>query len=303
MNILVSGLVNIETTLRIEQFPVNYYPIDYPFFGIKSGVGGVAYNVAKALHTLGCGTEMISFIGNDDEGQRILRSLDEECIGHQFVSHELAETPVSVVLYDKTGRRQVYCDLKDIQNRQLDYGKVGTLISGCDLVAACNINFNRNLIREARKAGKTTATDVHVLSDPEDSYNKDFMENADILFLSDEQLPCDAEEFLTVLKRRYDCKIIVMGRGAMGALMYDRRTDCIFSLKAVQVDKVVNTVGAGDALFAGFLHYYGKGYEPLEALKRAEIFAAVKIGYNGASEGFCSENEVERIYDEQAAHL
>ena len=32
-NILVSGLINTETTVRVRQFPVNYYPIDYPFFG------------------------------------------------------------------------------------------------------------------------------------------------------------------------------------------------------------------------------------------------------------------------------
>ena len=34
-NILVSGLINTETTVRVRQFPVNYYPIDYPFFGVN----------------------------------------------------------------------------------------------------------------------------------------------------------------------------------------------------------------------------------------------------------------------------
>lgn len=35
-NILVSGLINMETTVRVRQFPVNYYPIDYPFFGVNT---------------------------------------------------------------------------------------------------------------------------------------------------------------------------------------------------------------------------------------------------------------------------
>lgn len=33
--ILVSGLVNVETTCAVRQFPVEYYPIDYPF--LESG--------------------------------------------------------------------------------------------------------------------------------------------------------------------------------------------------------------------------------------------------------------------------
>ena len=39
-NILVSGLINTETTVRVRQFPVNYYPIDYPFFGVNTAVSG-----------------------------------------------------------------------------------------------------------------------------------------------------------------------------------------------------------------------------------------------------------------------
>ena len=36
--ILVSGLINIETTLRVEGFPIGYSPVRYPFFGINSTV-------------------------------------------------------------------------------------------------------------------------------------------------------------------------------------------------------------------------------------------------------------------------
>ena len=45
MRITVSGLINIETTLKVRKFPIEYYPIDYPFFGVQSEVSGVAYNV------------------------------------------------------------------------------------------------------------------------------------------------------------------------------------------------------------------------------------------------------------------
>lgn len=50
MHILISGLVNVETSVKVRRFPIDYYPIDYPFFGVESHVAGVAYNIAKALY-------------------------------------------------------------------------------------------------------------------------------------------------------------------------------------------------------------------------------------------------------------
>ena len=62
-NILVSGLINTETTVRVRQFPVNYYPIDYPFFGVNTAVSGVAYNISKALKTLGDDVTLLTMTG------------------------------------------------------------------------------------------------------------------------------------------------------------------------------------------------------------------------------------------------
>ena len=297
MKIIVSALVNIETTLKVRKFPIDYYPIDYPFFGIKSDVSGVAYNVAKALRTLGNDIQITSFIGEDEEGKRILSKLEEEKIGSQYIYHELKETPVTVALYDDEGRRQIYCDLKDIQEKNIEPARLGESIKNSDLIVLCNTNFNRPLLKEAKRAGKIIASDVHVLSDINDEYNKEFMEYADILFLSDEQLPCSPGQFILEMKEKYPSKIIVIGLGKEGALLYERSGDRIVSLRAAHIGEVVNTIGAGDALFSCFINYYMKGYPAKEALARAEIFAALKIRYNGAATGFSSEDIVEGYYE------
>lgn len=296
MKIIVSGLINVETTLKINSFPINYYPIDYPFFGIKSEIAGVAYNVAKAFKTLGNEVELISFIGNDEEGERVKRRLKSDEIGKNYIYQDLLGTPASIILYDTNGKRQIYCDLKDIQDKVLESSKIEQQIKDCDIVVACNINFNRPLLKSARRMGKIIASDVHVLGDIEDEYNKEFMHYADILFLSNEQLPCKAENFLIGLKDRYSHKIIVIGLGEKGALLYEREKNKIYTLEAARIGSVINTVGAGDALFTCFLNYYGKGYGAVEALKRAEIFAALKIASSGASVGFSDEETVEKYY-------
>lgn len=134
-----------------------------------------------------------------------------------------------------------------------------------------------------------------MLSDINDEYNYDFMENADILFLSDERLPCKAEEFIWQIENHYHNKIIVLGMGAKGAMLLDSEKNELSMIPAYNNVKIVNTVGAGDALFSSFIHYYIKGYNAKESLQRAVIFAGVKIGYNGASVGFCTEQDIDKI--------
>lgn len=297
-NILISGLINTETTVRVRQFPVNYYPIDYPFFGVNTAVSGVAYNIARALRTLGDGVQFFSMTGRDFPADFIRNQLVQEGFTTSGIRERLSQTPSSVVLYDGEGRRQIYCDLKDIQ--ETEYGFEETDCLEADLVVACNINFNRPLLRVAKAAGKTIATDVHVLSDIHDGYNREFMACADILFLSDESIGEDYRWFVEELARTYENQIIVLGRGGKGAAIYIREEGRIYELPAVCVGEVVNTVGAGDALFSGFVHYYAGGYCPVEALIRAELFASAKIRVSGASAGFVTEEVLENLYAQHA---
>ena len=291
MNILVSGLLNTETTAAVRGFPIQYYPIDYAFFGVNTAVSGVAFNLAKALRTLGDEVRLTSMVGSDFAASYILNALRDLGVGTEHVQHQLQQTPSSVVLYDPEGKRQIYCDLKDIQETAYTFD--ASVLDGIDLVAACNINFNRPLLHLAKQLGKTIATDVHVLSDIHDSYNREFMEYADILFLSDEAAGDRYRDLIYALSAEYPCRIIVMGRGAQGAAMYLRETGEIIEMPAASAGTVVNTVGAGDALFGSFLHFYGKGLSPVDALARAQVFAAHKITANGASNGFVPEQTVE----------
>ena len=75
--------------------------------------------------------------------------------------------------------------------------------------------------------------------------------------------------------------------------MYLRDENRFIEMPAFRTDAAVNTVGAGDALFAAFLNFYGKGFAPVEALERAQMFAALKIRVSGAARGFSTEAEIE----------
>lgn len=292
--ILVSGLCNVETTLKVHKFPIDYYPIDYPFFGIKSNVSGVAYNIVKALKTLGDDVTLTSFIGNDFEGEYVLNELKNGNIDVNFVKKDLKETPTSIVLYDNDGKRQIYCDLKDIQEKS--YNLDNSLVSDKDILVLCNINFNRESIKTIKN--KVIATDVHVFNNIHDEYNKDFLENSNILFLSDEAISINYEEFIMNIENTYHNDIIVLGMGKNGSLMYVKNENRFYHVPAVDTGVIVNTVGAGDALFSGFIHYYAKGLSPIESLKKATLVASHKICYNGGAVGHPTEEKVEELYEE-----
>ena len=103
--ILVSGLINTETTIKIKQFPIEYFSIDYPFFGVNTRVSGVAYNLAKALKTLGDDVRFVSMMGDDFSAKYIREELANIDISTEHVKNNLKATPSSAVLYDDTGKR------------------------------------------------------------------------------------------------------------------------------------------------------------------------------------------------------
>ena len=292
MKIFVSGLLNVETSLQVEDFPINYSPIEYPFFGVSTSVSGVGYNIAKALQTLGDDFDLYSFIGNDNNGELIRTQLSKDKINDNFISNikELS-TPESVIIHDKNGRRKIYCDLKNIQDLELR-SKANINPKNYDLAILTNINFSRPLIKTFKDSGVLIASDVHVLINLDDEYNQDFLNNSDILFLSNDGCLGKEKEFIKNIYNRFHNAIIVCGCGAEGALLYHGKSDEFVFEKAVAPRGVNNTVGAGDALFSSFLHFYQKTRNFRKSLSFAVIFAGFKVSSSGGASGFVDEKTV-----------
>lgn len=295
MSILVSGLVNIETTLQIESFPLEYYPVRYPFWGITTTVSGVGANVSLALHALGRDVYFCTLLGTDFYGEIAHDWLQRQGLTTDFFIRRLPQTAQSVIVYDSKGRRQIHVDLKNIQEQRYPAELFEVALDRVSAAVLCNINFNRHLLRIAKQKGVLICTDVHTLSDPEDEYNRDFMAAADVLFLSDEKLWTSAEKAAQQLMERYGNKLIVIGQGEKGALLLEQSCTPV-QLPAVQTRPIVSTIGAGDALFSSFINFYLEGYSAFESLKRAMVFASWKIGTAGASGGFLTSHELEKIY-------
>mgnify|MGYP001104464575 FL=1 len=198
---------------------------------------------------------------------------------------QLDLTAQSVIAYDPTGKRAIFTDLKDVQEQVFPVERFEAALAGCHLAALCNINFSRPFLAVAKKAGIPIATDVHTLSRLDDDYNRDFMQAAAILFMSDERLPAAPEDFARQVLARFPARILVIGLGSQGALLALRGDRSFTRLPALRTRPVVNTIGAGDALFSSFLHSYLQNGDPYLALRKAMVFASYKIGATSAADG------------------
>ncbi len=291
--IYVSGLLNFETILNVETFPINYFPITYPFFGINSSVSGTAFNIANALAKLGDKVYLSSYVGDDLLGKTIVSEAKKSKIDTTNIKETLESTPNMVVLVDAHRNVQTYCDLKNVQDIESNFEEEKENIEASDLLVLCNSNFNRPLLKKAKELGKKIATDVHIIGSIDDPFNEDFLKYSDIVFLSERGLAGKIyEDFLVDLYNTYHNEIIVLGEGREGAMILDAKKRVVYHIDAITIRKIANTVGGRDALFSAFIHFYLKGIDSLEALKLAEIFVSYKIGESGSAKGFLSEKEV-----------
>jgi ribokinase len=290
----VSGHIGIEITAKIGRFPIEYTPIEYEFYGVNTTVASVGYNIVKAIKTLGGEPIFFSVTGNDIYRDIIKNEMENLGINTGYVLPIAEKTSQSVILYNEN-KRKIICDLKNVQEIKYPIEKIDGIIDTIDIAVLCNINYSRELLKKVKSYGKTIATDVHVLDDINDKYSGDFMAYSDILFLSNEKITGKEKEFLKKIIETYNNKIIAIGLGEKGVLMYIREENKIKQYPAVKTRDVVNTIGAGDALFSSFIYFYNKTKDPHYAIEKAIIFASYKIGENGAAQGFLSEEELLKI--------
>lgn len=303
--ILVAGMLNLETSLQVERFPLDYFPVTYPFHGVTTCVSGSGWNVASALAGLGHDVRMLALVGDDEPGAWARREVRARGVDDRGVVAGLGATCQTVVLVDPAGRRQVHTDLKDAQGGSVTFTDdvVTQALDGIDLAVVGGLDANRPILARLRSEGIRVACDVHVLRELAPSYDVDFLAAADILALSDEGAAGDDPGgFLAALADLYPASQILLGQGEHGASVRVGRGPVATFIDddAWAGRGVVSTVGAGDALLAGYLHGVLTGQDSRTALRIATTVAGWTVGVPGASVGHPRADEIEALLDLRA---
>ena len=295
--ILTVGNINLETTLRVSGFPVQYQSALFVPFGVENNVSGVGYNLARALSVLGSEVVLAGIVGRDRAAATVRAQLRDDTLDDHYVIGQVEKTALSVVMYDETGRRAVFVDVKDLMDQSYPSDLFSEALGGVDAVLFTQVAYCRPLLAGARAAGKLVAADLQLIEDLDDDYKRPYLEEAAVVFMSDEQLPEAPEDWARHLMERYPgVDVVGIGLGSAGALLAVRESGLILRVPAVMPRPIVSTSGAGDALFAAFMHYYSDTGDPEGAMRRAVVFAGYKIGEAGSSRGFLDVAGLEDVH-------
>ncbi|HAG68468.1 MAG TPA: carbohydrate kinase family protein [Lachnospiraceae bacterium] len=289
----VAGIIQLETIVKVESIPIEYTPVVTKPDSIFTNVGGDAYNECLALRALGDEVRFFTVTGEDNTDMVLKDTLVS---GADYVYPALSATPSAVILYDSDRRQQIFEDIKNVRDIEFPIEPFKKNIADVDCVVLANANFCRPLAKAAKDAGKTLAINFRGFTEDKYEFNKDLMELADIIYLSDDNIVTEPDEFVRKVANAHKAKIIILGQGSSGLTIYSRNDDLLAHYKPVKTTEIVNTAGAGNSLFSCFLHCYVESADAVHSIKNALLFASYKIGHMGTSHGFLSEEELERWY-------
>jgi sugar/nucleoside kinase (ribokinase family) len=125
----------------------------------------------------------LGFVGADAMG-RLLEELTADGVDMDHVLVDPAGTNRSVNLMSSDGRRHIFFDGKSHMTIEPDMEAWQKVLVDATLVHFSIPSWARRLLRPARDAGAVVSVDLQDLRDVDDPYRRDFVDAADVLFLS-----------------------------------------------------------------------------------------------------------------------
>ncbi len=288
--IVVVGVASLYLAAGVGEFPLERALRAVPDW-MRAGVAGSATHVAKVLTALGDEVRLCTLAGNDPAGLAVRADLRASGISGDGVV-DAGATSLGVALVAPDGSRLGLPYTAMVNAVGYPAETFRRLAAGADLAVLTRARFARPLISCAERLSIRIAVDVHLISDVNDTHSRPWMEAADIVFCSHERLPCPPEEWVTRVFARYPgCQVVGIGRGADGAVL-GLRDGTLVSAAAVAPRGVVNTSGAGDTLFASFLHGWLATGNPVGSLQSAVLHAGWRIGDPMPGAGSLTEAEL-----------
>jgi sugar/nucleoside kinase (ribokinase family) len=267
--VLIAGPVAWNLMIHVAEFP---RPEPHMVVADRhhETVGGTSAGKALNLRRLGVPVTLLTVLGDDEPGRRIAAALSAAGV-------DVRATPSAngserhTNLMDAAGRR-----LSIYLNRPQPVSPVAVpdpLLESAAVVVADLADHSRPVLRAARAAGKRIWCDLHDY-DGESEFHREFAEAADCLFVSSERLP-DPAAFLRS-RVAAGARLAVCTSGADGAMALERGGE-IVRVPAERVESVVDTNGAGDAFFAGFLTGRLRGAALTECLREGARAGAAAV--------------------------
>ena len=277
---------------------------------IKLSFGGDALNECVVLSKFGKKVELISKVGQDKAGLKILDFINNNNIDSAKVSVDpLVETSINLVLIDEIGERfflsnpqgsQRQLSKEDIICHLASSGKIISLAS-MFISPLLNIQAMTELFR-AIKSYPDKILSVDLVQEKNGLTLNDLsplLPYVDYMMPNQDEVAAltgsnDVYENARMLLD-YGCKCAIIKCGKSGSLIKSKEIECV--IPAYTTGHCIDTTGAGDNFAAGFLWALSEQWSIPDCGCFASAVASCAVEHVGATEGDLSLNEVFRRFE------
>jgi len=277
--ILVIGGSNID----IQGFPKEkLIQRDSNIGTVKMSLGGVGRNIAENCARLGVPTRLMSVIGDDPYGQKILKEAQAIGLNMQdtvVLSGESTSTYLSIL--DETHDMAMAINhMVSIEKLTVDHIRAKRSIIEHAQLVVLDTNLSQAVLDHLLTQYPKTKFFVDTVSTKKALKIKDHLKHihtlkpnrmeAEVLTGSSEKTP------LLELGSQLKCKRSFISLGSQGVQVFEGKTHLHFPTKPIEV---VNATGAGDAFMAGLVYAYLKGYDIKETCLTAMAASRLALSH------------------------
>ena len=265
-------------------------------FPDKARIGGAPLNVASRLSATGIETEIISRIGTDQKGKKILAYLKSNNVGTENIETD-ATYPTGMVNVSLSNSGSATYEIAypsawdkiEVSGSSMNSVRKADVFIFGSLV--CRDKISRNTLFDLLEPANYKVFDIN-LRPPH--YQKEtlqqLMQKADFIKFNDEELfeiagmlgsPFNSlEQNLLFISEKTNTKSICVTKGSHGAVLLSEGK--LYYNSGYQI-KVKDTVGAGDSFLASLIAKLLTNEDPQKALDYACAVGALVAGSEGAN--------------------
>jgi len=294
----------MKTTNEKQKTVVCYGEILWDIFPTKTKPGGAPMNVAYHLRKFGVDSRMISRVGNDEAGEKLLKLLTEWGIPIENCQIDQAYETGKVIATVLPGNEMSYSIHSPVSWDYITSGVDNdSLVSEADAFVYGSLVTRNETSRETLyKLIEKAKFNVFDINLRQPHYSPEIIEyllgKCNLLKMNESELELittwfsnkkDKEQSaVRFLQEKFNIDEVIVTKGAEGASYYTKSES--YSFPAFEV-KVKDTCGSGDSFLAAFLSKKFEGESPETCM----IYATGLGAFVASHEGACPAYDIAKL--------
>jgi len=288
--VFVAGGSSYNSIITLDDFPTTK-PQTIHSCIYNETIGNTGAGKALSLSKLGFNTVLHSLIGMDDYGVKVIEKLNHSNLELIF-SFDPKGTERHLNILNSKGERISIFTNPSTDNPLIDYEEYRKNIASAEYVVINISNYCRNFLPICNALNKEVWTDLHDY-DGFNPFHQNFIDASDYIFLSSENF----KEYKVFMKKMIDNgkKLVVCTHGKDGATTYTYNEEWFYEPANLDFE-LINSNGAGDSFFSGFLYAFSKNKSINQCMKYASLAGALCINSINISPNNMNAKKLEKQF-------